>query len=69
MVDPDHKLVVVKAPDGVFFDMVVTAKTVIKSGDHSIGLQELSRALNKSVSVEFIPERRGDVAKWIHIPG
>jgi hypothetical protein len=69
MVEPTEKLVVVKAPDGVLFDMVVTAKTVIESGDHTIGLQELSRDVNKSVSVEFIPERRGDVAKWMHMPG
>lgn len=69
MVDPTEKLVVVKAPDGVLFDMVVTAKTVIKSGDHTIGLQELSRDLNKNASVKFIPERHGDVARSIRVTG
>ena len=69
MVDPAKKLVVVKAPDGVLFDMVVNTRTVIKSGDQTIGLQELSRDLNKNASIKFIPERRGDVARSIHITG
>ncbi len=69
MVDPAKKLVVVKARDGVLFDMVVTGRTVIKSGDHSIGLRELSQDLNKNASVRFVPERRGDVARSIHITG
>jgi hypothetical protein len=69
MVDPTEKLVVVKAPDGVLFDMVVTANTVIKSRDHTIGLKELLQDLNKNASIKFIPERRGDVARSIHIAG
>ena len=69
MVDPAKKLVVVKARDGVLFDMVVTARTVIKSGDHSIALRELSQDLNKNASIRFVPERRGDVARSIHIIG
>ncbi len=69
MVDPGNKLVVVQTPDGVLYDMLVTAKTVIRSADHSMGLHELSQDVNKSVSVKFIPERRGDVAKSIHITG
>jgi hypothetical protein len=69
MVDPDRKLVVIEAPDGVTFDMVVTTKTRIKSGDQTITIKDLTRDMNKTVSVKFTPERRGDVAKAIQITG
>jgi hypothetical protein len=68
-VDPDRKLVVVQTPEGVPFDMHVTAKTLIKSGDRTIALKDLTRDMNQSVSVKFIPERRGDVAKSIRLNG
>ena len=69
MVDPDRKLAVVETPDGVSYDMVVTAKTRIKSGAEAIALKDLTRDLNKDVSVRFTPERRGDVARSIQIGG
>jgi hypothetical protein len=68
-VDPDRKLVVMQTPDGIPFDMVVTAKTLIKSGDQSIALKDLTRDMNQSVSVKFVPERRGDVAESIRLNG
>jgi hypothetical protein len=68
-VDPDQNLVVVQTSDGVPFDMVVNAKTRIKSGDRSLTLKDLIRDMNKTVSVTFTPERRGDVAKSIQING
>ncbi len=67
MVDPSHKLVVVQAQDGIPFDLVVTGKTSIKSGTQAITLNDLSQDLHKSVSVKFVPESRGDVARSINI--
>ena len=58
-----------KTPGAVSYDLVVTAKTRIKSGDQAIGLKDLSQDLNKPVSVKFTPERRGDVAKAIQVAG
>ena len=69
MVDPDRKLVVVETPDGIPFDLVLTTRTRIKSGDRAITLKDLTGDTNKTVSVKFIPERRGDVARSIEIGG
>jgi hypothetical protein len=67
MVSPAQKLVVIQTQDGVPFDMDVTAKTRIKAGDRAIALKDLMQDINKPVSVQFVPERRGDVAKSIRI--
>ena len=69
MVDPQQKLVVVQAPGQVPFDLVVTARTRIRSGNQAISLQELTQDTNKTVSVQYTPERSGDVAKSIRITG
>ena len=70
MVDPARKLVVVvTTPDGTPFDMVLTSRTRIKSGDQAITLNQLTGDTDKSVSVRFTPERRGDVARSIQIGG
>lgn len=69
LVDSDQKLVVVQTADGVPYDIDVTARTLIKSGDQSVALKDLTQDMNKTVSVSFIPERRGDVAKKIQIGG
>ena len=68
-VDPERKLVMVKSPDGTFYDMVVTAKTRIKSGDRAVTLEDLTQDMNRSVSVKYTPERRGDMANSIRIGG
>jgi hypothetical protein len=68
-VDPNKNLVVVKTSDGVPFDMDITAKTRIKSGDRTMALKDLTQDVNKQVSVNFVPERRGDVARTIRIGG
>jgi hypothetical protein len=47
--------------------MVVTPNTRIKSGDQSLSLQDLQNDTNRSVSVHFVPERRGDVARSIQL--
>jgi|SRR5579863_2658048 len=67
MVNPAQNLVVVQTPDGVPFDIDVTAKTRIRAGDHSLALKDLTQDIDKPVSVQFVPERRGDVAKSIRI--
>lgn len=66
-VDPERKQVIVQSPDGTFYDMVVTAKTRIKLGDRALTLKDLTQDMNKGVSVNFTPERRGDVAKSIRM--
>jgi hypothetical protein len=68
-VHPDENLVVVETPDEVTYDLVVTAKTRIKSGEQTIALKDLSQDKNMTVSVNFVPERGGDVAKSIQVGG
>jgi hypothetical protein len=69
MVDPATKTVVIRTSGGVPFDMVVTRNTRIESGDRAITLQDLQQDMNKGVSVRFVPERRGDVARTIRLNG
>lgn len=67
-VDPAQHLVIVES-DGVPFDMVVGPSTRIQSGDQSVTLGDLGQDVNKSVSVRFVPEARGDVARAIQLQG
>jgi hypothetical protein len=67
MVDPAKKLLVVQGPDRVPFDIDLTARTRIRSGDRTITMKDLSDQLNKPVSVDFTPESRGDIANSIEI--
>jgi hypothetical protein len=69
MVDPAARLVVVQNADGVPFDLVITPRTRIESGDRALPLKDLSGYRNKSVSVRFVPERSGDVAESVRIAG
>lgn len=69
MVDPAKRLVVLKTPDQVTYDIVVTAATKIESGSQPLTLKDLSQDKNRNVSVNFTPERRGDVARSIQIGG
>lgn len=68
-VKPAQKLVVVKGSDGVPFDMLITPKTRITHGGQAVSLKDLGQFQNASVSLRFIPERRGDVAEWMRIGG
>lgn len=68
-VDPGANLVVVKTPGGVPFDFDITKHTRIDASSHAVTLKDLMMDLNKQVSVSFVPERRGDVAKSIQING
>jgi len=69
MVDPNQKLVVVETADGVPFDLVVTRRTRILSGNQALSLGDLRQDVNKGVSIRFTPEGRGDVAVSIQING
>jgi hypothetical protein len=69
MVDPSQKRVIVETPDQVTYSLVINAKTRIKSGNQALTLKDLTQDKNKTVSVRFTPERRGDVAKSIQISG
>lgn len=69
MVDPAQKLVIVQGPEGVPFDVLVTPSTRIKSGDQKLALKDLTLDKQKSVSIRFIPERAGDIARTIHVTG
>lgn len=68
-VDPAQKLVIVKGSDGVPFDMVLNSSTLIESGKHKLKLDQLRSSTDKSVSVRFVPERSGDIARSIQIMG
>jgi hypothetical protein len=69
LVDPDRKLVVIQSPDGVPYDLDVTARTRIESGDRSIVFNDLTQDVNKGVTVKIVPEHRGDIAESIRISG
>jgi hypothetical protein len=66
-VNPTRKLVIVKDSNGVPFDMKVTKGTKIENGNQKLTLSELSADTNQSVSVRFVPERTGDVARTIKV--
>lgn len=65
MVDPNMDLVVVKDQSGVPFDITVSRKTRIDKGTTREQLAQLTP--NESVSVHYIPEARGDIARTIEI--
>lgn len=69
IVDRAQKLVIVQGPDGVPFDVLVTPSTRIKSGDQELALKDLTLDKQKSVSIRFIPERAGDIARTIQVTG
>jgi len=69
MVQPDQKLLVVQDANGVPFDLRITRNTRILSGNQKLSLDNLTQDQKKSVSVKFIPERRGDIAETIRIGG
>lgn len=69
MVNPTLNLAVVKGPDGTPFDIIVTPSTRIASGGQTLKLSDLSSDTNKNVSVKFVPERKGNVARSIQLNG
>lgn len=69
MVDPALRVVVVKDSSGIPFDIVVNRATRIQAGNQELKLKDLSSDVNKSVSLKFVPERGGDVARTIRLNG
>jgi hypothetical protein len=69
MVVPAKDLVIVQGPSGVPFDLRVTSTTHIESGDHKIDLKDLNQDIQKGVSVHYVPERAGDIARTIQVTG
>lgn len=67
MVDPQKRLLVVKDSSGVPFDFIVGRSTRIESGGRSMKLPELASLQNDSVSIKYVPERKGDVAESIEL--
>jgi hypothetical protein len=69
MVDAAKKLVIVTTPDGVPFDMQVTPRTHILLGGQKLTFENLNQDLQKRVSIHFVPERAGDIARSIQVTG
>jgi hypothetical protein len=67
MVVPKDRLLIVKDSHGTAFDFVVAKSTHIRMGDKNVKLSDLSSDTNKSVSVKFVPERKGDIARTVKI--
>ena len=67
MVDPNMDLVVVRDSSGVPFDFKVARSTRIDQGTTREELSQLTP--NESVSVHFVPEANGDIARMIDVGG
>ena len=65
MVDPQQDLVVVRDSSGTPFDIQVQRSTHITNGQSPATLAQLSK--NESVSIRYIPETRGDIARQIQV--
>lgn len=65
MVDPKMELVVVRDSSGVPFDLKVARSTRIDSGAKQVELSQL--APKEKVSVHYVPEPRGDIARTIQV--
>jgi hypothetical protein len=67
MVDPAQHLMVVQSPDGVPFDMKLTGATALHSGGERLKAANIDTAMNKDVTVQYRPERAGDIATSVQI--
>jgi hypothetical protein len=66
-VDFAKNRVVVRDTAGTPFDFVVGPSTRIKVGSAHVKLSDVASKINDTVSVRYIPERKGDIAKSIEI--
>jgi hypothetical protein len=69
MVDSALHLVVVKDASGVPFDIMVTHNTRIMSGGQRLNLSALNSDINREVTLRFVPEGRGDIARSVQVKG
>lgn len=67
MVDPKSNLAVIKNAQGTTFDLVATKAAHLQSADRTVHLNDLNADINKPLSVTFIPERSGDIARLIKL--
>jgi len=65
IIEPQQDLLVVRDPTGTPFDLQVPRSTRIMEGQSRVKLSQLSK--NESVSIRFIPESRGDIARQIEV--
>ncbi|MGP0074005.1 MAG: hypothetical protein ACLPWF_18995 [Bryobacteraceae bacterium] len=65
MVDPKMELVVVRDSSGVPFDFKIARSTRIDAGAKREELSELTP--KESVSIHYVPEARGDIARSIQV--
>lgn len=65
MVDPNMHLVVVRDSSGVPFDFKIAPSTRIDAGREREQLSQL--ASQQSVTVHFVPESKGDIARTIEV--
>lgn len=65
MVDPNMDLIVVRDSSGVPFDFKIAQTTRIDAGQQREHLSQL--APQQSVTVRFVPESKGDIARTIEV--
>jgi hypothetical protein len=65
--DREHKVLIVKASNGVTYNFAVRASARITSGTQPIKLGELASQANKQASVTFVPTGHGNIARFIEI--
>jgi hypothetical protein len=69
MVDPAQHLLIMKGPAGVPFDITITNSTQIRANGQKATLGSLNSDANRNVTVRFVPERGGDIARTVRIAG
>jgi hypothetical protein len=67
LVEAKDKLLVVEGTGGVTYSFVVRPSTKITSAGQKAKLEELSGRKGASVTVRFVPTRRGNVARSVEI--
>lgn len=67
MVLPAQHLVVVKDSTGTTYDFVVTHGTQIEDNGSHTRLPDLESKVNAPVTVHFVPESTGDIARTIRL--
>jgi hypothetical protein len=68
-VEPRERILVVHDSNGIPFDLQVTRQTRIVTGNRVLTFKDLEQDQQRSVSIKYVPERRGDVARVVRIGG
>jgi hypothetical protein len=67
MVEPSKNLIVVRDKNGTLFNFVTRRSTRIVADDRRLTVTDLSASLEKTVSIRFVPARRGNLAQLIEL--